>query len=225
MATTRPRLSDDDRTVLRELGVTAAQIVLLDRRLPLFARRLSAAPPNKGVRDVLMRAKAAADELVRIADAAEAGRPAAASAYALIGMGAVAAPSEPADGSGEGLLPEVLDFASLARALRAMTAQAFEDAPKGQRRGRADPAGAVQLLMDTLRQPTDEASRALAQRCAPAVAETKTNPFVVVATTVFGCAVGKSAIDLDAPCKAWRQMNARRSEASGSRRQGPKKAT
>ena len=53
-------------------------------------------------------------------------------------------------------MPEVIDFAVLARIIHALTTAAIEDAPTKQRRGRADHGRAVALVMYALNVPQDE---------------------------------------------------------------------
>jgi hypothetical protein len=159
------------------------------------------------VLDVLTRAQRAASELAEIAKRADV-LPAHRLALAHLTSAAVSVASEPPDGSGPGTLPEVPDFTEAARMLDAMTRTALEHHSTEQRRGRSDPARAVAMLLDALREAKDEESRRLLARVRPVAQPSAKNPFGAIALIVFTAAVGAEFKDLRATVDAWHRHKA-----------------
>ncbi len=205
MAKQRFVFNATDKKRLGEFGVTSPQLVTLQRRLPVIAELLESRTPLADVRDVLLEARKHARLLVRIAVAADAGKPAQSEAIGHLGMAAGMIAGEPMDGTGDGTQPELPNFAAAARLLQSITERAVEMAPTRQRRGRVDPGRAVSLVLEALRTPEDAASRSLALKVKPTPDSSRRNPFADIAMLVFERATGGQKVPIRAAVDAWKE--------------------
>lgn len=179
---------DAHKSDLQRLSVTDAQLLSLERVLPLIRIDIEGYAPNADIRealgvvhDSLVKAETEVGKMVRRLSKAKAE----AGGFLAEGTSSIVPPAAVADieSAVDGAVPELVDVPTLLRLLVVAAERSIANVPKGQYRKRA-PVRSIERILIALNQPDDEESRLAASTFEPGHGKR----FVELCTMVFTAA-------------------------------------